>query len=70
MPSIYNEMPVKSKQDEINAYDLGLAGNNNTQDNTSIQNNSMQYNNTGNKSEIDFSKPVSLDNKSSKNQAV
>lgn len=62
MPSIYNEMPVKTKQDEINAYDLGLTGDNNTQDN-----NIMQDNNTGRKADIDFSIPVSIDNKSSKN---
>ena len=67
MPSIYNEMPVKTKKDEINAYDLGITGDNNTQDNTSIQNNIMQDNNTGSKADTDFSKPVSIDNKSSKN---
>ncbi len=67
MPSIYNEMPVKTKQNGVNAYNLGITGDNNIQDNTSIQNNIMQDNNTGSKADTDFSKPVSIDNKSSKN---
>lgn len=46
---------------------LGITGDNNIQDNTSIQNNIMQDNNTGSKADTDFSKPVSIDNKSSKN---
>ena len=62
MPSIHNEIPVKEKPDEISAFDLGLSSDNNTQDNISVQDN-----NSDSKTDIDFSKPVSIDNKSSKN---
>lgn len=62
MPSIHNEIPVKEKQNEISAFDLGLSSDNNTQDNISVQDN-----NSDSKTDIDFSKPVSIDNKSSKN---
>lgn len=55
MPSIYNEMPVKSKVDNIENDDLIS-----TNDNGGLDNISM--NNNGSNNIIDFSSPVSIDN--------
>ncbi len=66
MPSMYDNTPVQVNKEKINAYDLDIAGDNNSLDNISIYDNT-QYNITGNKENIDFSKPVSSDIKNSNN---
>lgn len=66
MPSMYNNTPVQVNKEKINAYDLDIAGDNNSLDNISIYDNT-QDNITGNKENIDFSKPVSSDIKNSNN---
>ena len=63
MPSMYDNTPVQVNKEKINAYDLDIAGDNNSLDNISIYDNT-QDNITGN---IDFSKPVSSDIKNSNN---
>ncbi len=65
MPSMYDNTPVQVNKEKINAYDLDIAGDNNSLDNISIYN--TQDNITGNKENIDFSKPVSSDIKNSNN---
>ncbi len=66
MPSMYDNTPVQVNKEKINAYDLDIAGDNNSLDNISIYDNT-QDNITGNKENIDFSKPVSSDIKNSNN---
>ena len=66
MTSMYDNTPVQVNKEKINAYDLDIAGDNNSLDNISIYDNT-QDNITGNKENIDFSKPVSSDIKNSNN---
>ena len=66
MPSMYDNTSVQVNKEKINAYDLDIAGDNNSLDNISIYDNT-QDNITGNKENIDFSKPVSSDIKNSNN---
>ncbi len=66
MPSMYDNTPVQVNKEKINAYDLDIAGDNNSLDNISIYDNTHD-NITGNKENIDFSKPVSSDIKNSNN---
>ncbi len=80
MPSMYNDMPVKSNKGALKSPEAGFAGDNMSlysnsdsfsKDNSSIKDNmtmydnkSMQNNAGGGK--VDFSKPVTIDNKSQK----